>query len=216
VKGRRVEYKFIYTTPLKLYDCIIFWKIPINPILILRNNILEHVQISIIWRRSRDFPSLCVYISITRRSKQTHTHTHSKLSGRGGERYAELGDLSKQCHVCFTLAYSMYYHIYRIASNWSETFWRQSASFRNRCPPKFQHSKMEIQPFQSPEKSDRRYAARIRRFYALLGLAIDNFKTFSSSPEVRGGSAFGFRVLFSLLFFVFEFLILSEHPFAGP
>ena len=78
---------------------------------------------------------------------------------------------------------------------------------------------MEIQPFQSPEKSDRRYAAPItdERFYALLGIAIDNFKTFSSSPEVRGGSAFGFRVSFSLLlFFVFEFFILSEHLFAGP
>jgi hypothetical protein len=50
--------------------------------------------------------------------------------------------------------------------------------------------KMEIQPFQSPEKSGRRYAARIsdERLYALLGIAIDNFKTFNSSSEVRGGS----------------------------
>ena len=56
---------------------------------------------------------------------------------------------------------------------------------------------MQIQQFQSPKKSNRKNAARINdeRFYCLLGLAINHYKTFSTSPEVRGGCAFGFRVM---------------------
>ena len=52
------------------------------------------------------------------------------------------------------------------------------------------NSEMQIQQFQSPDKSHREY----QRFYSLLGLAIDNYHTFSASPEVRGGCAFGCRV----------------------
>jgi hypothetical protein len=53
---------------------------------------------------------------------------------------------------------------------------------------KFRTFNMNIVPFQAPDVSDRLQAARITdsRFYALLNLAIDEYRTFSKSPTVSG------------------------------
>jgi len=47
---------------------------------------------------------------------------------------------------------------------------------------------MNIVPFQTPDLSSRLQAARIsdERFYELLNLAIDEYRTFSKSPTVSG------------------------------
>jgi hypothetical protein len=45
-----------------------------------------------------------------------------------------------------------------------------------------------IVPFQAPDVSDRLQAARITdlRFYALIKLAIEKYRSFSQSPTVSG------------------------------
>ena len=47
---------------------------------------------------------------------------------------------------------------------------------------------MNIVPFEAPDVSDRLQAARITdpRFYALLDLAIEKYRSFSKSPTVSG------------------------------
>jgi hypothetical protein len=52
---------------------------------------------------------------------------------------------------------------------------------------------MNIIPFHSPDKANREQVARIRdvRFYRLLEVAVNIYKTFSKSLNVRG-CAFGY------------------------
>ena len=53
---------------------------------------------------------------------------------------------------------------------------------------KFRTFNMNIVPFQAPDVSDRLQAARITdpRFYALLNDAIEEYSSFSKSPNVSG------------------------------